>query len=57
MRTGGLTVFEQSRFSVTRLLRPPFGARANRIIGWLTGASRAPAAAEAGKQILPAGPE
>ena len=50
-------VFEQSRFSVTRMLRPPFGRRADRIIGWLTGASRAPASAEAGKQILPAGPE
>ena len=30
-------VFEQSRFSATRLLRPPFGRRADRIIGWLTG--------------------
>jgi coniferyl-aldehyde dehydrogenase len=30
-------VFEQSRFSVTRLLRPPFGRRADAIIGWLTG--------------------
>jgi coniferyl-aldehyde dehydrogenase len=31
-------VFEQSRWSLTRLLRPPFGARAERIIQWLVGA-------------------
>ena len=30
-------VFEHSRFSVTKLLRPPYGARADRIIGWLVG--------------------
>ena len=33
-------VFEQSRWSVTKLLRPPFDARADRIIQWLIGGSR-----------------
>jgi coniferyl-aldehyde dehydrogenase len=32
-------VFEQSRFSLTRLLRPPYGARADRILGFLIGAA------------------
>ncbi len=38
-------MFAQSRFSLTRLLRPPFGARADRILSWMVGA---PAASKAG---------
>jgi coniferyl-aldehyde dehydrogenase len=34
-------VFEQSRFSVTRMLRPPYGRTADRILGFLTGAKPA----------------
>jgi coniferyl-aldehyde dehydrogenase len=50
-------VFEQSRFSVTRLLRPPFGRRADRLIGWLTRAPRPPRRAGAAEPILPGAPE
>jgi coniferyl-aldehyde dehydrogenase len=46
-------VFEQSRFSATRLLRPPFGRRAERIISWLTGGSRPPRLADAAKSVGP----